>query len=229
MILAHGSCTSPDTPLRASAPRGAGAGPSANVDPMTLHREAHVNRRDGVTLIELMIVLTIMGVVMGIAFWHIDVARYQINGDQQVIGTALIAAQREAIAKQHDVIVAFDDVHSQMLIVSDSNNNGQADGNENIRAVSLGERVRYGFGFASPMPWGASAISFTGVEGSSGLPAVTFYRNGSASESKGVYLASTRALADAAFVKDVRAIHVERATGRVEWWHFDGSTWIRGF
>jgi len=187
------------------------------------------NRRNGVTLVELMIVLTIMGVVMGIAFWHIDVARYQINGDQQVVGTALIAAQREAIAKQHDVIVAFDQTHSSMLIVSDSNNNGQIDGTENVREISLGERVRYGFGFASPMPWGSSAVSFTETEGSTGFPAVTFYRNGSASESKGLYLASTRALVDATFARDVRAIHVERATGRVEWWHYDGSTWVRGF
>jgi hypothetical protein len=58
---------------------------------------------------------------------------------------------------------------------------------------------------------------------------VIFYRNGSASESRGVYLASTRAQADPAFVRDVRAIHVERATGRAEWWHYDGSTWVRGF
>ena len=185
--------------------------------------------RRGVTLIELMIVITIMAVVMGIAFWHIDVAKYQINGDQQVVGTALIAAQREAIAKQHNMIVAFDATHSSMLIVSDSNNNGQIDGNENVRTISLGERVRYGFGFAPPLPWGASDISFTGTEGSTGYPAVTFYRNGSASESKGFYLCSTRALVDPAYVRDVRAIHVERATGRPEWWHYDGSTWVRGF
>ena len=187
------------------------------------------SNRSAVTLIELLMVVTIIGVVIGIGVWKIDVARYQINGDQQVVGTALIAAQREAIAKQHNMIVVFDAGNSAMRIVSDSNNNGQADANENVRTIMLGDRVRYGLGTATAMSWGASAISFTTLEGGSGLPCVIFYRNGSASESRGVYLASTRAQADPAFVRDVRAIHVERATGRAEWWHYDGSTWVRGF
>ena len=187
------------------------------------------SNRSAVTLIELLMVVTILGVVVGIGVWKIDVARYQINGDQQVVGTALIAAQREAIAKQHNMIVVFDDANSAMRIVSDSNNNGQADANENVRTITLGDRVRYGLGTATAMSWGSSAISFTTLEGGSGLPCVIFYRNGSASESRGVYLSSTRAQSDPAFVRDIRAIHVERATGRAEWWHYDGSTWVRGF
>jgi len=187
------------------------------------------SNRSAVTLIELLMVVTIIGVVVGIGVWKIDVARYQINGDQQVVGTALIAAQREAIAKQHNMIVVFDDANSAMRIVSDSNNNGQADANENVRTITLGDRVRYGLGTATAMSWGSSAISFTTLEGGSGLPCVIFYRNGSASESRGVYLSSTRAQSDPAFVRDIRAIHVERATGRAEWWHYDGSTWVRGF
>src|SRR5215470_14121999 len=128
---------------------------------MTMRTSKRETNRSGVTLIELLIVLTIIGIVAGMAFWKIDVARYQINGDQQVVGTALIAAQREAIAKQHNIIVVFDDPHSQMMIVSDSNNNGQVDGGENVRTISLGERVRYGIGSATPLPWGSSGISFT--------------------------------------------------------------------
>jgi len=138
------------------------------------------SNRSAVTLIELLMVVTIIGVVVGIGVWKIDVARYQINGDQQVVGTALIAAQREAIAKQHNMIVVFDDANSAMRIVSDSNNNGQADANENVRTITLGDRVRYGLGTATAMSWGSSAISFTTLEGGSGLPCVIFYRNGSA-------------------------------------------------
>ena len=185
--------------------------------------------RRGFTLIELMIVITMISILLGIAVWKVDVARYQINGDQQVVGTAFISAQRQAIAKQYNVIIIFDAANNKLMIVEDANNNGQMDPTEHVRSIYLGDRVRYGLGFATPLAWGASAISFTQVEGSTGHPAVTFYRNGSASESRGIYLASTRAQVDAAFVKDVRAIHVERATGRAEWWHYDGSTWIRGF
>ena len=196
---------------------------------MSTTRPIRSTLRSGVTLLELLIVLTVVSVITGIAVWKIDIARYQINGDQQVVGTAFISAQRQAIAKQHNVIVIFDAGNHLMRIVSDSNNNGQMDAGENVRSISLGDRVRYGIGSATPMSWGASDISFTLTEGSTGLPAVTFYRNGSASETRGVYLASTRAIADPAYVKDVRAIHVERATGRAEWWHYDGSTWLRGF
>ena len=185
--------------------------------------------RRGFTLIELMIVITMISILLGIAVWKVDVARYQINGDQQVVGTAFISAQRQAIAKQYNVIIIFDAANNKLMIVEDANNNGQMDPTEHVRSIYLGDRVRYGLGFASPLAWGASAISFTQVESSTGRPAVTFFRNGSASESRGIYLASTRAQVDPAFVKDVRAIHVERATGRAEWWHYDGSTWIRGF
>ena len=196
---------------------------------MVTSRSFRSTRRTGFTLIELLIVVTMISIILGFAVWKIDIARYQINGDQQVVGSALIASQRQAIAKQHNVIVVFDQANSVMRIISDDNNNGRSDAGEAVRSIALGDRVRYGLGYAPAMPWGSGAISFTGTDGASGLPAVTFYRNGSASESKGVYLCSTRALVDAKYVSDVRAIHVERATGRAEWFHYDGSTWVRGF
>jgi prepilin-type N-terminal cleavage/methylation domain-containing protein len=194
-----------------------------------MSRSNQSSPRTAFTLIELLVVVVLIGIVLGISLWKIDIARYQINGDQEVVGTSLIASQRQAIAKQHNVIVVFDAANSVMRIVSDDNNNGKADPGEAIRSVALGDRVRYGLGYAPALSWGSSAISFTLTEGTSGLPAVTFYRNGSASESKGFYLCSTRAIVDAKYSSDVRAIHVERATGRAEWWHYDGSTWIRGF
>ena len=185
--------------------------------------------RIGFTLIELLVVLAMISIILGFAMWKIDIAKYQINGDEQVVGSALIASQRQAIAKQHNVMVIFDANNSVMRILSDDNNNGRADPGEAIRSIALGDRVKYGLGYAPAMSWGTTPISFTGTEGASGLPALTFYRNGSASESKGVYLSSTRALTDAKYSSDVRAIHVERATGRPEWYHYNGSTWVRGF
>jgi hypothetical protein len=58
---------------------------------------------------------------------------------------------------------------------------------------------------------------------------VTFYRNGSASEAGGAYITSRRAIGDPKYVSDNRAMRVERATGRAEWWHYSGTTWVRGF
>jgi len=165
----------------------------------------------------------------GIALWRVDIARYQVNGDIQSIGTTLIASQREAIAKQHNVIVVFDTAANRLRVIWDANNNGQYDDGEHQRMVFLGDRVQFGLGTAPAMPIGTQAINFSDTETSTGLPAVTFYRNGSASEAGGAYITSRRSIGDPKYVNDNRAMRVERATGRAEWWHYDGTTWQRGF
>ena len=190
---------------------------------------ARTVRRRGFTLVEMLIVITMIGIMTGIALWRVDIARYQVNGDIQSIGTTLIASQREAIAKQHNVIVVFDTAGNRVRVIWDTNNNGQYDDGEHTRMVFLGDRVRFGLGTAPQMPIGPDAINFTDTETSSGLPCVTFYRNGSASEAGGAYITSLRSIGDPKYVSDNRAMRVERATGRAEWWHYDGTTWQRGF
>ncbi len=190
---------------------------------------ARTLRKCGFTLVEMLIVVTMIGIMTGIALWRVDIARYQVNGDIQSIGTTLIASQREAIAKQHNVIVVFDTAGNRVRVIWDSNNNGQYDDGEHTRMVFLGERVQFGLGTAPALPMGNQAVNFTDTETSSGLPSVTYYRNGSASEAGGAYITSRRSIGDPKYVNDNRAMRVERATGRAEWWHYDGTTWQRGF
>jgi len=189
----------------------------------------HKQRRRGFTLVEMLIVITMIGIMTAIALWRVDIARYQVNGDIQAIGTTLIAAQREAIAKQHNVIVVFDTAGNRVRVIWDANNNGTFDADEHSRLVFLGDRVRFGLGTAPALPMGADAVNFTDTETASGLPAVTYYRNGSASEAGGAYITSKRSIGDPKYVSDNRAMRVERATGRAEWWHYDGTAWVRGF
>ena len=135
-----------------------------------MSRTRFASLRSGISLIELLVVLVIISIVLSFAAWKIDVARYQINGDQRSVGSALIATQREAIAKQHNMLAVFDAAHHSMRIVSDTNNNGTAEPGEHVRTIMLGDRVRYGLGTAPAMTWGTSGISFTSPRGVPACP-----------------------------------------------------------
>ena len=186
------------------------------------------NRR-GFTLLEMMVVVVLIGMVTVIVAPRIDFARYQIDGGIQAVATTLMAAQREAIAKQHDVAIMFDQPNSSLRILYDTNNNSVIDATERVRVITLDTHVRFGRASASALPQlGGSAVTFTRMIG--GLPSVVFHRNGSASQSGGLYLTSVRAATGlVTYQRDTRALELYRATGRPEWWRYDGTNWSRGF
>ena len=66
----------------------------------------------------------------------------------QAAGSTLMAAQRQAVQEQHNVVVAFDVAGSRIRIHSDTNNNLLMDGAETVRYEPLGESVRFGRGGA---------------------------------------------------------------------------------
>jgi hypothetical protein len=143
------------------------------------------------------------------------------------VSTALQAAQREAVARQHDVLVIFDATRSRFRLVFDANNNGTADGVERTRGVVLEPQIVFGRGGAPARAFGAGPVTL-----SDGTQLLTFHRNGAASASGGLYLTSVKAAAgDTKRQRDTRAIEIIRATGRIEWFRYTGtgSTWIRGF
>ena len=185
--------------------------------------------RAGVTLAEIMIVVTIIGLIMAFVAPRIDYEHYQVDGAMQAVSTTLMAAQREAVAKQHNVAVMFDQPTSSLRILHDVDNDNTADPTERIRVLALDDHVLIGRAGAVPLPQlGAVDITFTRMV--DGRPAVIFHRNGSASQSGGLYLTSVRA--DAGLLKhqrDTRALELFRGTGRPEWWRYDGTNWTRGF
>ncbi len=189
--------------------------------------QLHPPRRNrGVTIIELLIVLAIIGVVVALALPRIDVARYKLNAGMRIVGTGLLTAQRRAVSVQHDVIVTFNQTTHVISMFEDANNNGTRDAGERTRAISQGEGVLIGRGATPSHAVGAGPVTFTQTVG--GLPAVTFHRNGSASEYGGVYLTSRRAIQTGSHVEDTRLITVERATGRASWFNY-ATQWNRGF
>lgn len=190
---------------------------------------SHILRfaRDGFSLIEVLTLLVVLGIVTSIAVPRLDVQRYQIEAAMQSVGSTLLAAQRAAVQRQHDVIVSFDAANSRVRIHADTNNDRAISEGEPVRWEKLGDGVRFGRASAPALQGADAAISFALRQ--NGLPAVVFSRNGSASEEGVFYLTSARAQHNAAYARDTRALRIERSTGRPGWYRLDGTQWTREF
>lgn len=178
--------------------------------------------RNGYTLIELLTVVTIIGILAAMATPVLDTSRLQAEAAAQSLGTTLLNAQRTAVSRQHAVVVAFDVANHRIRIHQDANNNGVIDSRETVTFHSLEPPVRFGRGAAPARPIGANAVSFTRRQGD--LAALTFYRNGSASEEGVFYLTARPDRAN-----HTRAIEIDRGTGRISWLRYRSNAWTRDF
>jgi len=185
----------------------------------------------GFTLMELLVVMVMMAVVATIALPRINLSRVRSKAAIQALGTTMLALQREAIARQHNIVVIVDEAGRSLRVVYDSTNDITWNNNERMRAIPLGEEIVFGKPAAVPTrSFGANPVNFTTVEVGSGLPAIVLYRNGSAREFGGLYLSTRKAMTGApGHEGETWAMEMIRATGRAEWLRWNGTTWIRGF
>jgi prepilin-type N-terminal cleavage/methylation domain-containing protein len=182
--------------------------------------------RPAFTLIELMVVVVIAGVMLKIALPRVDMTRIKADAVAGIVRTTLQYAERQAVTRQHDVIISFDTTGQRIRTLWDANNNGVADGTEHMFWRGLDQGVLFTdvstlgvSGDVIHQPVSGSSIATVG-----GLPTITFHRDGSVSSDVEIYIKVA-----AHGPPWYRAVTVTQATGRISWYRLNAqaNTWMQ--
>lgn len=186
-------------------------------------------RRRAFTVIEMVIVVTLVAIVTAMAMPKVNYTAWRVDVAARGIRAALQKASTLAVASQHNELVAVDVPNGQLYIVDDVNNNLQADPGERVTTVPLQDGVVFGLPpstwVGAPAPSGAitgTNLTTINVNGES-LPGFVFRCDGAASTDAQIYLGSQRGLAT-----DFRGVNVMQTTSRTDWYRNEGATWIPG-
>ena len=178
----------------------------------------------GFTLIETLVVLALIGVVMAIGLPRIDTNRYKADAAAITIRSLLMQAQRDAIVRQHDLIVNIDTAKARLILGYDRNDDGTIQMTERVRLQALPEGDRYMAPpayLSEPGMTAFGAIRGNAIKMVSGYPSVIFRRDGSVSSALELYTATPRARAS-----DFRVVTVVQATGRTAFLRYQGTKWV---
>lgn len=192
---------------------------------------AHDNRsrnriRRGFTLAEMMVVVVITGMMITLAIPRVDTTKWRADAIATIVRTTLQYAQRQAITRQHDMVVSFDTTGERIRTFWDANNSGTLNTSERVTWRGLDVGVL----FTDPAVSGLSGSTITKpVNGAqigtlTGYPTVTFHRDGSVSTDAEIYIKVA-----AHGPPWYRAIRLTQATGRVDWYRLNAQTskWIQ--
>lgn len=178
--------------------------------------------RRGYTIIELMLVLSLIAIMAAMAIPKISFLRYKQDAVGRLVQRTLITAQQRALRNNTNVLFVMDYAASRMRVVEDTNANGAIDGSEPWQSWKLAEGAR--FSIPATTVDGSTAYYATGpgVSTLSAGPTITFYPSGSASGDAFVYVGVATGRTDA-----LRAIEFAGATGRTRLWRYANGAWRR--
>jgi Tfp pilus assembly protein FimT len=189
-------------------------------------RQETRRRRTGFTIVELILVVVIAGVFLRLALPKIDTTQIKADAVAGIVRTTLQYAERQAITRQHDVLVSFDTTGQRIRTLWDANDNAVADSNEHVFWRGLDQGVL----FTDVSTLGVSGdvihqpVSGATIATIGGLPTITFHRDGSTSTDAEIYIKVA-----AHGPPWYRAVTVTQATGRISWYRLNAqvSKWIQ--
>ena len=170
--------------------------------------------------------MTMIGVLAAITLPKLRFDSSRVETAARTIDLAIMAAQRDAVSRQHNVLVVFDTTARALRTVWDANNTGRAESGERQRTTVLPEEL------VLARPPGIGALGGDSTSASAGIPddrgpALLLQRSGSTDRAVTFYLTTTRSMREAETVREVRALKVARASGRSSWYTWTGSAWRR--
>jgi type II secretory pathway pseudopilin PulG len=92
----------------------------------------------------MLLVITIIGVLAAISLPKINLSRIRSKSAIQTLGTTMLALQRDAISRQHNVVLIIDNTTNSLRVLYDSTNDVTINNNERTRSVPLGEEIVFG-------------------------------------------------------------------------------------
>lgn len=171
-------------------------------------------------------VVAIVGILATVVMPKVKVDNSQVDAAARTINLVMMAAQRDAAARQHNVLVVFDTAAHVIRAVWDANNNAAIDGGERSRVFVIPERVTLGRPSGVEALGGATS-AVPAMNSSARGPFLVLQRNGAVDRSVTLYFSTYRALSGGTD-KDTRAVVISRATGRPNWYAWTGTLWRRG-